>query len=315
MPVVKAADFLWGRLRSPDLGVAEEFLTDFGFVRVARTKDKLFMRGTDPVHHIHVTELGPSKFLGFAYAVASEDDLKRAAKAPGASAIETIDEPGGGRRVRLTDPNGYQIELIHGLEKAAKLPVRDNVMNWGEAKLRRAGSLCRVPRGPSQVKRIGHGVLMSTDIGKTLAWYRETLGLLCSDDVYAGDKANVIGSFNRLDRGDDYVDHHVFFCIAGPKTGLNHLSFEVRDVDDVMLGHEHMKSKGKYKHVWGIGRHVLGSQIYDYWQDPWGRVHEHWTDTDVLNARAPANQVPAGEGLLSQWGDAVPQELIDHAIP
>jgi hypothetical protein len=59
MPVVKVADFLWGRLRSPDLDQAEEFLTDFGLVRVARTKDKLFMRGTDPVHHIHVTELGP----------------------------------------------------------------------------------------------------------------------------------------------------------------------------------------------------------------------------------------------------------------
>jgi hypothetical protein len=82
-----------------------------------------------------------------------------------------------------------------------------------------------------------------------------------------------------------------------------------------MLGHEHLKSKGKYKHVWGIGRHVLGSQIYDYWEDPWGRVHEHWTDTDVLNARAPANQISVEDGLLSQWGHAVPQEFIEHAIP
>lgn len=315
MPVVKAVDFLWGRLRSPDLDQAEEFLTAFGLVRAARTKDKLFMRGTDPVHHIHVTERGPSKFLGFGYLVASEDDLKKAATAPGASGIEQIDEPGGGKRVRLTDPQGYQIELVHGMENVPKLPVRKTVMNWGEEKKRRAGELCRLPKGPAQVKRIGHGVVMSTDIASTLKWYRETLGFLISDDVYEGDKANLIGSFNRLDRGDDYVDHHVFFCLAGPKNGLNHLSFEVRDLDDVMLGQAHLKEAGKYKHVWGVGRHVLGSQIYDYWYDPWGRVHEHWTDTDVLNARTPANQIPAGEGLLSQWGDAVPQELIDHAIP
>jgi catechol 2,3-dioxygenase-like lactoylglutathione lyase family enzyme len=315
MPVVKAVDFLWGRLRSPDLDQAEEFLTAFGLVRAARTKDKLFMRGTDPVHHIHVTELGPSKFMGFGYLAASEDDLKKAAKAPGASGVEQIDEPGGGKRVRLTDPQGYQIELVHGLENVPKLPVRKTAMNWGEEKKRRAGELCRVPKGPSQVKRAGHGVVMSTDISSTLKWYRETLGFLVSDDVYEGDKSNVIGSFNRLDRGDDYVDHHVFFCLAGPKNGLNHLSFEVRDFDDVMLGQEHLKAAGKYKHVWGVGRHVLGSQIYDYWYDPWGRVHEHWTDTDVLNARTPANHVSAEDGLLSQWGDAVPQELIDHAIP
>ena len=315
MPGFKAADFLWARLRSPDLGQAEEFLVDFGLAKVARTKDKLFMRGTDPVHHIHVTELGPSKFLGFAYGAASADDLKSAAKLPGASGIEDIDEPGGGQRVRLTDPNGYQIEIVHGLEQVAKLPVVENVLNWGEDKRRRAGVLCRLPRSAAQVKRIGHGVLMATNIAATLKWYRETLGFLVSDDVYDGDKSNVIGSFNRLDRGDDYVDHHVFFCIAGPKTGLNHVSFEVRDVDDVMIGHEYLKAKNKYKHVWGIGRHVLGSQIYDYWADPWGRVHEHWTDTDILNATAPANQISAEDGLKSQWGQIIPPEFIEHAIP
>jgi hypothetical protein len=140
-------------------------------------------------------------------------------------------------------------------------------------------------------------------------------GFLCSDDVYAGPKDNIIASFNRCDRGKTFVDHHVFLCLEGPKTGLNHLSFEVQSIDDVMLGHEHLRETGKYQHVWGIGRHVLGSQIYDYWKDPWGRVHEHWTDTDVLNARHRPKLLPAEEGLRSQWGEPVPQEFITHAIP
>ena len=141
------------------------------------------------------------------------------------------------------------------------------------------------------------------------------LGFLCSDDVYAGSKDNVIASFNRCDRGKTFVDHHVFLCLEGPKVGLNHLSFEVQSIDDVMLGHEHLRETGRYQHVWGIGRHVLGSQIYDYWKDPWGRVHEHWTDTDVLNSRHRPKLLPAEEGLRSQWGEPVPQEFITHAIP
>jgi hypothetical protein len=97
--------------------------------------------------------------------------------------------------------------------------------------------------------------------------------------------------------------------------GLNHLSFEVQNIDDVMLGHEHLRETRKYEHVWGLGRHVLGSQIYDYWKDPWGRVHEHWTDTDVLNVHAAANLLPAEEGLNSQWGQPAPQAFISHATP
>jgi catechol 2,3-dioxygenase-like lactoylglutathione lyase family enzyme len=315
MPIVKVTDIAYGRLQSPSLDEAEEFLVHFGMVRAARTKDRLYMRGTDPNHHIHVTHLGPSKFLGLGFFVESEDDLKRAAMAPGASGIETVDEPGGGKRVRLSDPHGYQIELICGMEKVAPLPTRRVVLNWGDEKERRAGELMRLKRGPSEVKRIAHAVIMTQGVPEKIKWYRETLGLVCSDDVYVGDKSNVIASFNRCDRGSTYVDHHTFLCLEGPKTGLNHLSFEVQSIDDVMLGHEHLRGVGKYKHVWGIGRHVLGSQVFDYWQDPWGRVHEHWTDTDVLNDQAKPQLLPAEEGLNSQWGEPAPQHFIEHAIP
>jgi hypothetical protein len=61
------------------------------------------------------------------------------------------------------------------------------------------------------------------------------------------------------------------------------MSFEVPDIDDVCMGHDYLKQFGAYEHMWGIGRHVLGSQVYDYWADPWGRVHEHWADSDRLN--------------------------------
>ena len=94
MAVIKVSDLAYGRLRSPDLDVQEAFLTAFGMVRTARTPTALYMRGTDPVHHIHVTEKGDPGFVGFAWAARDEDDLKAIAKFPGASGIENILAPG-----------------------------------------------------------------------------------------------------------------------------------------------------------------------------------------------------------------------------
>jgi len=162
MPFVKVTDLAYGRLQSPSLDEAEEFLTRFGMVRSERTPSALYMRGTDPAHHLHVTHLGPSKFIGLAFFVDNEGDLKKLAKAPGASGIENLDEPGGGKRVRINDPNGYQMEVISGMKKLKRLATRKNVLNWGDSKLRRAGELMRLERGPSQVKRIAHGVISPT---------------------------------------------------------------------------------------------------------------------------------------------------------
>ncbi len=308
----KVTDIAYGRLRSPDLDVQEEFLTQFGMQRVERTANALYMRGTDPAHHIHITEKGDPKFVGIAYYVNNEDDLKKLSKAPGATGVEHMDEPGGGKRVRLTEPNGYQIEVVCDIEQLAPIPVKRQRLNSGEQPTARAGELMRLPRGPAHVKRIGHGVMMSTKFHETIKWFRETLGMICSDDVYAGEKENLIGSFNRCDRGDDFVDHHVFFCLNSDKTGLNHFSFEVPDIDDVCMGHDYLKQTGKYEHMWGIGRHVLGSQVYDYWADPWGRVHEHWADSDRLNLANGSNLIEAEEALRSQWGERPPEKFINH---
>src|SRR5439155_601858 len=127
--------------------------------------------------------------------------------------VEDIDEPGGGKRVRLKEPNGYQVEVVYGIETLKPIPVERQALNSGLDPLKRAGELYRLPKGPSRVKRIGHGVMASPRITETVQWFRDTLGFVCSDDVYAGSKDNIIGSFNRSDRGETYVDHHVFVCI------------------------------------------------------------------------------------------------------
>jgi hypothetical protein len=117
-------------------------------------------------------------------------------------------------------------------------------------------------------------------------------------------------TFNHIDAGDEYVDHHVLLGIQSENAEFNHLSFEVADFDDVNTGHNFLQSKG-YKHAWGVGRHVLGSQIFDYWRDPWGRIHEHFTDSDVVNNTHEGGRWEVHVGLNNQWGPEFPEDFID----
>src|SRR5207249_5192515 len=98
----------------------------------------------------------------------------------------SIDEPGGGKRVRLKEPNGYQVEVVYGIKPLKPIKVPRQPLNLGAEGLKRAGKVMRIHRGPARVKRIGHGVMASPKVTETARWFRDTLGLICSDDVYAG---------------------------------------------------------------------------------------------------------------------------------
>jgi len=291
---IKIADIAYGRLRAPDLDAMEEFLTEFGMSRSARTATALYMRGTDPAHHLHVTELGDPGFVSVAYRANSEDDLKVLAALPGASGVEHIDEPGGGKRVRLRDPHsGFLIEVVHGVKELPRIPVGERPLAWSAEVLKTVGEPRRLQFGPSRVKRLSHAVLATPRLKETLGWFRQTFGLLCTDEFYVGDRSNVVGSFNRLDRGGDPVDHHVLNCYNSATPGLQHVSFEVQDIDDLFVGHNHLRRLGKYEHMRGVGYHVPGGQVYDYWLNPWGQMHEHWLTTRRFTAASPINLMPA----------------------
>jgi hypothetical protein len=80
----------------------------------------------------------------------------------------------------------------------------------------------------------------------------------------------------------------------------------VLDWDDLMVGHDHLRRTGKYTHSWGVGRHYDGSNVFDYWRDPFGNKLEHFADGDVINDDYPATSSrfdPDDPGkLLAMWG-------------
>ena len=74
------------------------------------------------------------------------------------------------------------------------------------------------------------------------------------------------------------------------------------------MGQEYLLSRG-WKHAWGMGRHVLGSQIFDYWRDPWGDKVEHFCDSDLFTADHPTSVSPLTMGSLYQWGPPTPKDF------
>ena len=221
----------------------------------------------------------------------------------GASAVEPLDEPGGGRRVRFDRPRRLRRwrwctaascrSAATGADGAA-LELRKPSRTPREA-------LQRFEPGPAQVKRLGHVVIRVSDFRTSEAWYKQRFGFISSDEVHLGDPEKVLAAFMRCDRGEEYVDHHTFVCLGAGEPGFEHAAFEVEDVDSVMLGHDHLKVAG-YTHAAGIGRHVLGSQVFDYWRDPWGNVLEHFTDGDLLNVHHETGSFEPSVVLGTQWG-------------
>lgn len=305
-PIIRVTDIAFPRFQAPDLDRMEAFLVDFGMQRAARTADALYMRGTDAQHHVHVTHLGESAFLGFAFHAASAADLRTLATAVGAE-VEALDEPGGGEVVHLTDPDGRRIDVVHGIARHEPLPLRVHPpLNTGEARVRR-GARQHVPSGPSQVKRCGHSAIKTADLPRLWEWYRHHLGMLVSDDMYV-EEGQPLARFVRCDRGDDAADHHTLLLLAMGEVKLGHVAWEVADFDDLMVGHDRLAQIGA-RHYWGIGRHVLGGQVFDYWKDPYGFTVEHWTDGDLFDASVPAEAHHLMVGAANQWGPPPPPDL------
>jgi hypothetical protein len=138
------------------------------------------------------------------------------------------------------------------------------------------------------------------DYQATLAWYTQHFGLIPSDIQVLPDGSPAM-TFTRLDLGDTPADHHAVAFAQSFMPALNHVSFEVVDLDAVAMGNRVLQERG-WTHVWGMGRHVLGSQIFDYWRDPWGDKHEHYCDGDMFDASVPAGVHLISAEAMAQWG-------------
>jgi catechol 2,3-dioxygenase-like lactoylglutathione lyase family enzyme len=311
VPVIKVEDIAHVRFAAPDLATMRAFLEDFG-LNPFEQGGRLYGKGSDGRPFVHVTEPGDARFIALGLRAETVEDLAVLASHEGVL-VEDLDEPGGGKVVRLVDPDGYGVEVVAGQASAPAGPLpADLRTNTAVTKLR-LGKTVRLDPAPAHVRRIGHAVLKVSDFLRSEAWYKARFGFLTSDEVEAAEGLP-LGAFMRCDRGDKPADHHTLFLaqLPGP-LGLLHAAFEVVDLDDLMLGHQHLKAK-KRTQAWGVGRHIMGSQIFDYWKDPFGNELEHWTDGDLFTAADPPQKQPISALLAVQWGSPHPM-FAGHVSP
>jgi catechol-2,3-dioxygenase len=298
MPVIKVEDIAHVRFAAPDLSAMRSFLEDFGLT-CFEAGGRLYGKGSDGRAFVHVTEPGEARFLAVGLRAASIADLERLAAHEGVS-LEASSEPGGGMVLRLTDPDGYCVEVVAGQACDPPSPVPEPRFNSAAAKPRQREAI-RLSPAPAHVRRIGHAVLKVSDFRHSERWWKERFGFLTSDEIEAA-KDVPLGAFMRCDRGDVPSDHHTIFLAQLPGAlGLLHAAFEVESLDDLMLGHEYLKARERQA-AWGVGRHIMGSQIFDYWKDPFGNELEHWTDGDLFTAADPPTRQTMQALLAVQWG-------------
>ena len=300
MSIINIEDIAHVRFTAPDLTVMSTFLREFGLTPVLAEDGVLYARGAGSAPFIHATAQGEPGFAGLGLRAASVADLAVLAREEG-RAVEPLGTPGGGSVVRLTDPDGNPVEVVAGQTNVPTLPVAaENSRNTALTKTRLRQSV-RLSEGASTVVRLGHAVLAVQDFRASEAWYKSRFGLITSDEIEVAPGV-AIGAFMRCDRGTSLTDHHTVFLLQAPHApAFMHAAFEVANLDDLMRGHAHLKA-GQRKAAWGVGRHILGSQIFDYWEDPWGHELEHWTDGDLITAADGSNTATLEDLLAVQWG-------------
>jgi catechol 2,3-dioxygenase-like lactoylglutathione lyase family enzyme len=310
-PVIKVVDIAWLEFDRPDLTRAESFARAFGFYTSQRGPDELQLRGTQTGGPCVILRRGrQSRFAGVAFRACDETDVLRLADHFGVLALP-LPEAIGGISVELTDPSGVRVRVVAGLDELPELPgQRPQVFNFGRDVCRTNGSQ-RPPRAPARVQRLGHLVMQSTKYREALNWYLDNLGMIVSDFLYfpGQRERGPAMSFIRCDRGSTPADHHTLALALGPANRYVHSAYQVSDLDALAAGGEYLCERG-YSRSWGIGRHIQGSQIFDYWRDPDGYLFEHFTDGDLFDNTLQPGWAPFTASGLAQWGPPASRDFL-----
>ena len=248
-------------LRSVELGVPDlEKSADFyrnvwGLEDVVSTGDTIHMRGTATEHHVLTLRQRPKAgFLGVHFAAASPDAVNRLhdqAKAYGASVdgapAELSRDSGGGYGFGMHSPEGQPIFISSDVQRHA--PGRED---------------------RSRPTKLTHVVLNASKTDDERAFFIDALGFRLSDSTD-------MMEFVRCTH-----DHHSLALVRTEGPSLNHMAYEMPNIDGLMRGAGRMKQAG-YNIEWGLGRHGPGNNVFTYFVEPNGFVTEYTADVEQVD--------------------------------
>jgi hypothetical protein len=310
-PVIKAVDIAWLEFEKPDLTRCEAFARAFGFQAAQHRPDEIQLRGTHGGAPCVIVRRGPrTRFSCAAFRAGDEADVLRLADKSGIRA-RPLPQTLGGLSVDLIDPSGMPVRVVAGMHELPELPGQQpHTFNVGD-NAQRINVSQRPARVPARVQRLGHLVVQTTKYLETLNWYLDNLGMVVSDFLFfpGQRERGPTMSFIRCDRGSAATDHHTLAVALGPANRYVHSAYQVSDLDALAAGGEYLLERG-YSRSWGIGRHIQGSQIFDYWRDPDGFLVEHFADGDRFDNTVEPGWAPFSASGLAQWGPPATRDFL-----
>jgi catechol 2,3-dioxygenase-like lactoylglutathione lyase family enzyme len=241
------------KLRSIELEVPDRdsavrfFLETWGLLDAGQKNGTAYLRATEGLPYVVSVAQGEAPAVAAVTFCGSRPEVlkvRRRAQAVGArlGPIRDFDEPGGGTGFLVEGPEGHVFRFLTEKKRAKKLrPDRDR---------------------PLQVT---HVVLNARDREACTRFAVDVLGFKLSDRTG-------FMNFVRCDRV-----HHAIAYAQGDKSTLNHIAFEMTDIDAVMRGIGRLKDAG-FETFWGPGRHGPGNNVFAYFVAPFGAAVEYTSE-------------------------------------
>lgn len=294
-------------LSVPDIAPGVKFYTDAGLEasvqgKVARftcpgqSHESITLVGgvaKKTIHHL-ILRADPTLF----------DDVRRAVPAGGG---QLIDAPAGFPKegIWLKDPHGLCIHLVDAPVDAPLKAGEPFEINAPGRLVRqnRSAMLAKKLQSAIKPRRLGHVLLFSPDVLRTVKFFTEVLGMRLAD------RSQDIIAFLCARRASD---HHIVALAKSPGVGFHHASFQVATPDEVGRAGRALIANGN-KGNWGFGRHTIGSNFFHYIQDPWGSWFEYYSDIDYISDHdfwTPTNYDL--EDSLENWGPELPHDFVHN---
>jgi len=280
----------------PDVEKTAEFYRDFN---LTETAPGLFATA-DGGEQLRLVRTPVRRLAELNIGADDEDDVSRVAsqlakldvtREQSETSVSAID---GGSGVKVT------VAVSPRLKQA---PAPAPVYN-GPGRIDRQGRAPRLAQGDDNVRarprRLGHVVVGSTEPEASNRFFLEGIGFKISDEV----KGHAY--FMRCSE-----DHHNLLVQRAPVQFLHHTSWQVEDVDEIGLGAHALLSKDPTRHVWGFGRHYIGSNFFWYFRDPAGNFAEYYSDMDcIIDDQLWKPEVWEGMRALYSWGPPPPASFL-----
>ncbi|MCY1673044.1 VOC family protein [Novosphingobium sp. SL115] len=266
-------------LALPDPAGAAAFMVDIWGLAPAEVRGTThYLRGSGTFSYLMAFEQSDEEFVRSTTFVCSDEELAgitaRVAENGWAAKPVISTDPGDGAGLLVELPEGTILRFLAGTNEVA--PIE----GFAKASKRvRPVKLTHVVFNAADAELMGHAV-------------EDVLNFRVSDRT----KGMVFVRCN-----DSH--HSTAFARAG-FSSLNHVAFEMDDLDTVMRGIGWMRDNG-FAPAWGPGRHGPGDNVYAYYIAPFGPVIEYSTAVEKVPADYEAGKPDDWtwpEQRIDQWG-------------